>query len=241
MRGLKNLTDVIFPFSCTSLSLYRCDTATFSASESKNALNGFLKDASLSPTLNLLTFVVHAISSFEMKTRGFEIVADVIVQFSRRHPRAFIEIKQPRFRPRNQNYPSWVSERCQFKPCYTCNSHVEFFSRIGQWVGGKFSLMSFLLFLEHRCVFQWMWHSRLFRSQNPNLSLMGFIKMPLWASRKIFVLHGWNSFELERTWVRKRTWVRNSRWCHFSFFLRILATLPRFWPPNEKLILVCFI
>ena len=82
MRGLKNLTDVIFPFSCTSLSLYRCDTATFSASESKTALNGFLKDASLSPTLNLLTFVVHAISSFEMKTRGFEIVADVIVQFS---------------------------------------------------------------------------------------------------------------------------------------------------------------
>lgn len=72
MRRLKIVADItFFLFSGASPRLYRCDTAAFSTSESETILNGFLKDVSGSPVLNL----------------------------------------------------------------DTCNSRVEFFSQIGQWVG----------------------------------------------------------------------------------------------------------
>ena len=54
-KWVKNLPDVIFPFSQASLSLYSCDTAAFSASEYKTILYRFLKNARLSPALDLDT------------------------------------------------------------------------------------------------------------------------------------------------------------------------------------------
>ena len=76
--GLLILADAIFHFSHGKWLLYRFDTLAFSASESEDILHGFLKDATLSPPLNL-----HICNSHD------QIVADVIFGFSRASSRLY--------------------------------------------------------------------------------------------------------------------------------------------------------
>ena len=65
------------------MNLYRCDTAALSASEYKTILYGFLKNARLSPALNLDTRNSGVELFPNWTVARLKILADIIFTFSR--------------------------------------------------------------------------------------------------------------------------------------------------------------